>query len=181
MRGVGWRPLALSFDVAGDSVRHRFTLVRMTTLDTLRTTAIEPWRREFEEHRRLGLGRFVTQEDIERLKPAQTVQLLSRLPGIRLARPRNGAKFFAYSRSGLSSLSGTACGTGRFADVYVNGVAVYRWTPDRPYDPLDPFDVNTFDPQRIAAIEFYARASQTPVQYQNLNSTCGVLVIWLRQ
>jgi len=182
VRRVGWTPLEVAIAFAdGDSVHRQLTLVSITVLDTSVTTAVEPWRREFEEHRRIGLGRFVTQEDIERQKPAEVAQLLSRLPGVKLARSPKGAKWHVFSRTGVTSLSGRQCGAGRFADVYVNGVRVYEYAPNRPPDPLDAFDINTFHPSRIAAIEYYARASQTPVQYQNLNSTCGVLVIWLKR
>ena len=182
VRSVGRSPVVVELKFfALDSVDRRFELRRLTVLDTSRTIGVGNWRRTFDERRRVGLGKFVTAEDIERQKPAQTSQLLHGLTGLRIQRSRLGGKMIAYSRTGFSSLSGVSCGQGRYADVYVDGVLIYRWTSIRPPDPVDAFDVNGIDPGRIAAIEYYARASQTPVEYQNLDSTCGVLVIWTKK
>jgi hypothetical protein len=42
----------------------------------------------------------------------------------------------------------------------------------------EPFDVNSIPPETIEAIEWYAGPAQTPSEYNNLNTACGVLVIW---
>ncbi len=49
----------------------------------------------------------------------------------------------------------------------------------RPADAL--FDINSIAPASIEAIEYYAGASQTPLEYGGLESACGVIVIWTRK
>lgn len=36
------------------------------------------------------------------------------------------------------------------------------------------------DPGAVAAIEVYPRAAQAPAQYQALNASCGVILIWTK-
>lgn len=43
------------------------------------------------------------------------------------------------------------------------------------------FDINTVPASSVAAIDFYAGPSQTPLKYAKLNSACGVLVIHTRR
>ena len=79
VRGLGWRPTVAAVTVvAGDTARVRIVMERMTILAPVVTRAMAFRMREFEDNRRLGLGRFVTQDDIERRKPVATGQLLLR-------------------------------------------------------------------------------------------------------
>ena len=48
-------------------------------------------------------------------------------------------------------------------------------------EPTEPFDVSTIPPERVEAVEYYAGAAQTPLEYSRSGSSCGVLVIWTRR
>ncbi|HEV8215249.1 MAG TPA: hypothetical protein VGP95_05425, partial [Gemmatimonadaceae bacterium] len=48
-------------------------------------------------------------------------------------------------------------------------------------EPTEPFDLKEVPPDRIDKVEFYAGASETPLQYSRMGSNCGTLVIWTRQ
>jgi hypothetical protein len=60
--------------------------------------------------------------------------------------------------------------------VYLNNATVYA---GRNEEPL--FDVNTIRPDQLEAVEYYAGAAETPLEYGTLDSTCGVLVLWTRR
>jgi hypothetical protein len=79
-----------------------------------------------------------------------------------------------YSLDAADSASGAkkTC----YAQVYLDRHFVYH---GRPAEPL--FDINSIPPDRIEAIEYYASPAQTPAMYTQLNSTCGVVVIWTRR
>ena len=47
--------------------------------------------------------------------------------------------------------------------------------------PTPPFDLATYAPDQIEAIEWYESASQTPPKYSVHNARCGVLVLHLRK
>lgn len=173
VRKLGWRPITMTRVFApSDTVSMRFVLVRLTVLEAREIRATELRMRDFEEHRRLKLGHFITREEIERNRPVQTSQLLNGVRGLRVYHDRHGNVFAMRSR-GRTSLSGTPCGPARPADVWIDNVPVYRFSAKAP-----PFNINSLDPRHIIGIEYYSGPSQTPVQFQNLDSVCGVLVIW---
>ena len=172
VRKLGWGMLDTTISFVAGLDHRTIVLSRVTTMAAVETRATRRLA-EFEEHRRLGLGHFVTEEDIEREKPLQTAQLLSSVPGLQLVREGNRA--FAVTSRGSRTLTGIPCGTSRGADVYIDNVLVYKWGGEEK-----PFDINLIDPTRIAGIEFYSGPAQTPARYQNLNTICGVLVIWTR-
>lgn len=70
-------------------------------------------------------------------------------------------------------LRGITCAC--YAQVWVDGRLMNR---DRP---TEPFDLNSYAPEDLEAIEWYASASQTPAQYSSLNSQCGVMALWTRR
>ena len=47
--------------------------------------------------------------------------------------------------------------------------------------PTPPFDLTTYAPDQIEALEWYESPSQTPPKYSIHNAKCGVLVLHLRQ
>jgi len=63
-----------------------------------------------------------------------------------------------------------------WAHVWVDGVL-----QNGTREPAEPFDLKEIPPYRIDKMEFYAGASETPLQYSRMGSQCGVLVIWTRQ
>ena len=63
-----------------------------------------------------------------------------------------------------------------YARVYMDGKKAYA---GRDGEPL--FDVNSLHPAQLEAVEYYAGPAQTPLEYSDLDSTCGVLVLWTRR
>ena len=77
--------------------------------------------------------------------------------------------------------------------IYIEGRSVYTFTmhtivnggvcPVNLY--VDGLRTNTeaiqsYRPDQIVAVEWYARASQVPAQYQTVGSLCATLLVWTR-
>ena len=169
VRKVGYGPLEtqLSFD-AGTLQREIF-LSRQTTLDSVRIVGQRPVLPDFEAHQKIGMGKFITRAQLETREGRHLGELLSTLAGVHITGTSPRA-YVAGSRGPRSITSGTCLAT-----VYLDRMLIYG----RPGDP--PFDVNTIAPEQIEAIEYYASAAVTPMEYAALNSQCGVIVIWTRQ
>jgi len=193
VRRLGYAVLTTTVEFKpGQVVERTLKLTRLVTLDTLSVVATPYDRmlREFEDNRRLGLGKFWTRADLEKLEGFQMSSILSQVTGTRVVRGKGTSAWVARSR-GVYTLGGTDAsrripswfdrGLGAppyqcYCDVYVNGVAVYS---GRREEPL--FNINSLAPADIEGVEFYARSAQTPARYSRLDSPCGVLVIWLRR
>lgn len=131
---------------------------------------------EFEQRRAMGLGRFITREELVREEGRSLDALLrARVPGLRIWDV--GSARIAGSARGNISLSPRAnAGQARcYVQVIVDNVIRYQTGGTLP-----PFDLRSLDPAMIAGIEFYTPSS-TPAEF-NRGSTaaCGTLLIWLQ-
>lgn len=182
--------------VPGQELVHRLVMSPVTTLDTIsvRETGILP---EFEDHRRLGLGRFLTRADLEKLQGRQLAVALRQLSGVSLAEARGHAWVQSKRQSmSISSINanarsdrdptvwcpkdgegfgsaGAKCGC--YARVYLDNQLM------NPGRAPEPFDINSIVPESVEAVEWYSSPAQTPAKYSTLNSVCGVLVIHTRR
>lgn len=112
---------------------------------------------EFYEHKqqRRSFGRFIEQQEIQRLGPANPSDLFRSVPGIVI---RSG--------SGGNTLRIRGCQP----MVWVDGQRV-------PGAELD----EVIHPSEIAAIEFYPSNAGIPAQYQEReNRLCGLILVWTR-
>ena len=157
------------------------------SLDSVVVTAtpLDRLRRSFEDHRRIGLGRFLTRADFDRADGQPITSVLGQLPGIQIIRGRGSSAWIA-GRRGSRTLTGelpsgdagdrsmgavAAC----YAHVYLNSTLIYRGKVGEPLS-----NVGALAPGDIEALEYYASPAQTPAMYRNLDSVCGVVVIWTR-
>jgi hypothetical protein len=188
VRRIGFAPLDTQVALTSDqTVDLTFTLRRVITLDSVVTTAVRGVMSEFEEHRRVGLGHFLTREDLAKAEGRTTAALLSQIPGLRIVRGRAGVSWLASGRGPRSirdtnirqpNAADASLGARPdcYANVYLDNLFVYRGLPNETL-----FDINSLSPDRIEGIEVYASPAQTPLKYSTLNSTCGVVVIWTRR
>lgn len=176
---------------ANDRIERDFLLKRATnTLATVDVKAdaspdVETVRlADFEERRKFGIGRFLTQDFLEKQDGRQLADVLGgKIPGLRGYNMGGAQRAMASSR-GISSivlkLSGDATDRARgatvqcYVQVVVDRQIRYRGTPGEAL-----FDVNTIEPASIAGVEYYTMA-QTPSQFSGTGATCGTLVIWTR-
>jgi hypothetical protein len=107
-------------------------------------------------------GTFIMEEEIERLSPRNTSELIRRIPGFGVARDGSVA-----SRRGIPSISQgfSACNI----DYYIDGVHA------------DGGMVDDVLPNAIAAMEVYTGAATIPPAFRvSGNPRCGVVVIWTK-
>jgi len=150
-------------------------------IEPLRVTArVEPPRRRnlelngFYERERMGIGKYVRREEIE-LRPSQNLaQVLSRVQGAAIH--YQGSKQYIYFlRNGRPVLRQSLRGPPQNAclpRLFVDGARV-------TYDANN--DINSVvNPGQVEAIEVFRGPSEIPVQYNDSNSMCGVILIWTR-
>jgi hypothetical protein len=192
IRRVGYSPYTTQFTFeAGRTIERQVSLKKIVTLDSVVTTAVRNAPNDFEEHRKLGLGSFMTRVELERVEGARLGTVISQLPGMGIVHAR-GTGAFVVSKQLAPSLPSAggppptyyipqpfekrqgilaAC----YAQIYLDGVLM------NPTKPAEPWDINSISPAQIEGIEWYAGPSSTPLKYSRLNSGCGVLVIHTRR
>jgi hypothetical protein len=198
--GYGIADVAVPFGDDG-SIERTFVLPRVSTLDSVVVQAdrSDPMMRDFEDDRRLGLGHFLTRDQLERLRGQTFTRALQDLPGITLARGgvshawvlskrahaslcppvRPGVRSQCYDANGIYNPSEAEALRGIGAGCYV---AVFLDdTQLNPGRPTPPFDASTIAVDQIEAVEYFEGVSELPVRYSGWNSDCGVLVIHTRR
>ena len=156
--------------------------------------------REFDRRRSNGIGRFLTEADLERDQHRQLSDVLKRLPGMLMVRakrvPGYGASaVFVVSSRGTATIEHVSPVFGRNCPVavWLDGVPVYRGLDRRAAAPAfgggtpqtggagePPFDINSIMTNHVAAIEFYAGPATMPPELNATQGTCGALVIWTK-
>lgn len=147
---------------AQDTVEVEFSLARdVVVLEPLvvkaRSRRLTPAARRFYDRAgNVAFGTFITRDEIEKLHPYRTTDLLNRIPGVQ-TRPMMGGN------------SVTIRGTCR-PTLYVDGVRVdgYRSIDDL-VQPLD-----------LEGVEVYRSADHAPVEYTGLRAGCAAVLIWTR-
>jgi hypothetical protein len=165
-RAIGYAPLRQAVDIAdGDTARIVFIMSPAdVTLETVRVVGerAEPaWKREFENRRRQGLGRFVDEATIARRDPSRVSDLLASLPGITI---RAAGPFVSQQQLLMRSPSGGLC----VPDVIVDGQLVN----------ISGIGVDTFvQASRLMGVEIYRSRALRPFEFPTLRG-CGLIVLW---
>jgi hypothetical protein len=160
--------------------------------------------REFDRRRSNGIGRFLTEKDLEKDQHRQLSDVLRKLPGMTFVRPkgtRGGGSSAVYvvSSRGSATFENESPTFGKNCPiaVWLDGVPVYRGldrgptnspafpgraSPEMVRSRLDepPFDINSIMTNHVAAIEFYAGPATMPPELNATQGTCGALVIWTK-
>lgn len=184
----------------------RVVLLPLQRLDSVEVVAtpLDNALLQFEEHRRVGLGKFVTRAELAKLEGLRTVSAVRPLSGVQVFGNSNNSFINSKrapkpedclppARGPQEVVSRLPLTTGQifydpdlaerrqgiacvcYAQVYLDDQLM------NPGKPTPPFDINQIPVAGIEAIEWYSGPSQTPVQYTRLNSACGVLVIHRRR
>jgi hypothetical protein len=175
IRHLGYEPLVRPVSVFADrtlDVRVELSVnpieVEPLVVTTLRNRRLE-LRGFYDRQRwgqRLGLGAFVSQEEIERRNPIRISHLIGDVQGIEL-NCRGSARGCQ-----IGSTRGVGCDQ---LDVFINGsLALGRGRADGvSIDEL-------VRPTEIAAMEVYPSAASVPAEFTGLSGRCGAIVIWTR-
>lgn len=194
IRAVGYAPLTTRFSLEpGQRFEADFSLrgdpQRLETVDIkanadARLSGNNPRIAEFDARRKSGIGHFLVQADFARAEGRKLADVLrSRWAGVSIMSYAN--RSVLISTHGAVSLGGgpildpmdrkrearPRC----FVQIILDDVLLYTG-----YDREPLFDVNSIDPSRLAAAEFYTVAER-PAQFtRGTSGACGTLVLWSR-
>jgi len=161
VRRLGYAPAELDLPVSGDTTGAVFRLQRVAMrLGAVNVEAewVPPNIRDFNVRKKQGIGRFLTDVDLERDKDREyALVLMTRFPGLRVVPDSSGHDLLVSQR--------TSDGRGCPVEVYLDGVYLGKEASDW---------VRTWD---LAAVEFYTEG-QVPVRWRTRAYGCGVLLLW---
>jgi hypothetical protein len=173
VKRVGFRPTSSVIEVPStDTVRLSYTLERAeTVLDPMIVTEKAPLSKlsEFEKRRRLGVGEFMTAEQIKIQNPVYPTELFRRFKTVNVSPNRTKAtpEYYALSAREGANPSLGACPMQVFLDQM----------------PLPmPFNLDLLpSPREIVGIEVYAGSATIPPQFNGPDRGCGVILVWTRE
>jgi hypothetical protein len=197
VRRIGYGPLDTTLPFDGKrEVERTIYLSRSATMDTVFVTdkRIDPLLRDFEDNRRVGVGKFLTRDDLAKQEHRKLSDIMAELPGAAVVRGQNSRGWLYSSRNDpcfypLNPL----CGPGRnvyvpdeiearqgmqkrcYALVYMDGNLM------TPGHPTIPFDIASIPVSMVEAIEYYAGGATIPMRYQGRSTECGLVVIHTRR
>lgn len=140
----------------------------------------------FEAHRNAGMGgSFLTTAQLVKERGRTLADVLQSVSGADIVRLRGGAAFFATRRGFDSFMNMPRVSAGDrvrgaspglcYAAVVVNNVFVYRGD-----DGDELFDLNLLAPTDVLAVEVYKGGATMPLEYNAMQKTCGLLVIFTK-
>jgi hypothetical protein len=175
---LGYEPLSERVQLSGvDTQRVSFSLERVAT--ALETVVVSGPRlparfEEFESRLRLHAATAsFTRDDILKVNPVDTWQMLSRVPSVIMTPFGKTGGRFPVSNRGMVASKGGAC----YMSVVIDGVYM-------PSDPGKPaYDLaNLPAPGEIHGIEVFAGPASIPPQYNGAGNgkMCGLIAIWTK-
>lgn len=192
VRRVGFAPQTTIMKfVNGDNDLGTVVLTAVAReLDTMRTREMELYRdypllREFDENRKIGLGQFVTRQQLAMHQGGFMTPVFNQLRGIMMIRSANVASNAWIANSLVPSTSCTVLEDlgGTEAVTPVRDAACNYCFPAVYLDNslLAPrgraANVGRFNPDQFEAIEVFLGDAQTPAKYISGSSGCGVVVL----
>ncbi len=169
----GFRPASSVIDLAAaDTLRVAYTLNDdpVATLGPVVVTETSPAARlsGFEARRKLGVGEFMTADEIEKRNSVYTTELMRKFLSVNVSPSRTSTliEYFALSTREGGNPNVGACPM----QVYLDQV------------PLPtPFNLDLLpSPRDLAGIEVYAGSSTVPAQFGGANRGCGVILVWTK-
>lgn len=121
---------------------------------------------------RLGVGSYVSRDDVDRRAAMSTVELLQGVPGVRIAVGAPGARDQTRIRF-------VRCDRSRAVAVFLDGARLMPPSPNAllSEDPVVEM-LDRINPAEVEMLEVYRGASQIPGVYHW--DGCAVIAIWTR-
>ncbi len=191
VRRIGFEPTEVRLPAMPDTVIHVRMNAVARTLDTQVISVRSPfvrldlggfYRRMAEVENGARVAYFVTPEDLALRNPVNVTDAVEQFPNIRI-RPIDDGK---VDGAGLNHADGvTLARKFRIEDRTGCPLTVYldRMRIQPSIVGLKPVDqeINTIvQPHSVAGIEVYPRRGGTPPEYQAVEGTCGVVLIWTK-
>jgi hypothetical protein len=169
----GYRPASSVVDVMlRDTLRVSYTLNEdsAAVLSPVVVNAAAPVDRlsGFEARRKLGVGEFMTSEEIAQRNTVYATELIRKFLSVNVSPSRTSSliEYFPLSAREGGNPNVGACPM----QVYLDQV------------PLPtPFNLDLLpSPRELAGIEVYAGSSTAPPQFAGPNRGCGVILVWTK-
>jgi hypothetical protein len=143
----------------------------------------------FYERKRRGWGLQLTSEEIEERIPSRFTDILRGLPGVRVV-STGGNKYFVQMVGQAPRLQPEAYNaadrhrvrtpTSSREGQQLQGCPVSYYLDGVKYEP-DERGIDEILVSEVEAVEVYRRASETPADFLDSDSRCGVIVIWTKR
>jgi hypothetical protein len=179
VRRIGYAPASAVITVGAMESLYVSVVLdeRSQQLDAVETradrVAFKASRQEFEQRRRVGVGKFVDASELREMAGEPLHLAIQRhIPGVHPVYDAKASAYYLASKRGPAgrALSST---TPCYVQVYVDGVRVAG--PDQG----NPWHVDQVPPELLDGIEYYDAAT-TPVRYRGNGSDCGTLLLWTK-
>jgi hypothetical protein len=178
--GFGAMETELTFAPGRTQVR-RIYLTKLKVLEQVEVTASRQLR-DFEEHRKTGLGQYLTRSDLAAKEHLTMAAIMRDMRGLRIQPVQNmlvvetahvvqDQDRIRY-RGDIGIEQILHC----YPDVYIDKLVVYSRDQGGPL-----FDINSLKPDQIEAIEVFTTRLQLPMEYSRRASLCGAVIIHTRQ
>jgi hypothetical protein len=168
---IGYVPVAVAMGVVEtDTLRPAFALQRIArVLDTMVVTERSLTQRltEFEGRRKLGLGHFITAEEIDKRNSVYVADIIRVVPSVGIAGGTAGVQVAHNIRGSHGAGQGIA---GCPFQLFLDGVPM---PPETNLANLPP-------PREFAGIEIYSGPATIPLQYKYGTASCGVILFWTK-
>ena len=182
-RRVGFKSQQKGFKVdAGRAHEINFKLEGVAAADELDTVLVvakggSSRMAGFWNRRDIGNGAFITRADIERRNPYAPSDLLRMVSGVRVLEndDPSGRPLIQMGRTGEGMSRGAKNVTSLAASCNVS------YYIDGNYVPPGTFHMDDLSPNAMEAIEVYRGPAETPPQFRQVDTACGLIVIWTRE
>lgn len=133
---------------------------------------------EFWNRRMIGVGAFITRQDLDKRRPYRPSDMLRTITGVRVLSGENamerptivmGRNSVTQQRSRVNS--GPQLGGDCKITYYVDGMYVMPGT----------FHIDDLSPSAIEAVEIYRGPAEIPARYRQRETACGLIAIWTRE
>jgi hypothetical protein len=182
LRRLGFAPARFGLGAGGDTSISATLLLSAQQLEAMSVRAAAPTSaklRGFEERllrrsRGITFGTFITADQIEKRNAVRISQVFEEFPSISVQCPRQNS-------CGLAGRSLTIRRAGCPAAVFIDGARVLgEGHVGRGDDEGIVLIDDLVPPHLVAGIELYRTGFDAPPQFQSLNGTCPVVVIWTK-
>ncbi|MFI5243787.1 MAG: carboxypeptidase regulatory-like domain-containing protein [Gemmatimonadales bacterium] len=178
-RRLGFKPEEKGFKLEiGDSKKVDFELEGIAEqLDSIMVLGRSGNGRmaDFWNRRMMGVGAFITHDDIERRKPYRPSDLLRTVNGVRVDTDNgDGRPMIRMGRTAIAMPPRRGSAT-LAADCKVT------YYLDGHFVPGGTFHIDDLPTMSIEAIEVFRGPSETPASFRQRETACGVISIWTRE
>ena len=175
-RAIGYPPARVQVRLRPGGTQ-QLTLVLGDSVHVLEPVTVEaryqPYlvRVGFERRRHTSIGHFLDTTEVRSSGAVQFEEVFRMVPGVQL-RP-NGSSYLVELQRGQGQITNRELANYCPPSYFIDGV----------YFPLPPVETPSVPvaPEEILAIEVYANLFSAPLQYQRLNSGCGVILVWTKR